>query len=62
MVKHDWQLVLANKSFVEHVEHFEERRFVADLGHDVFLEVTLCGRTGLSPNFEFEILEMVAHL
>jgi hypothetical protein len=45
MVEHDWQLVLTDESFVEYVKHFEERRFVADLGHDVFLEMTFFGRT-----------------
>jgi hypothetical protein len=45
VVEHHGQLVLADESFVENVEHFEERRFVADFGHDVFLKVALFGRT-----------------
>ena len=45
MVEYHGQLVLADESFVEHIKHFEERCFIADLGHDVILKVTLVGRT-----------------
>ena len=56
-----FDLLLVDEPFVEHVQHLEERRFVADLIDCVTLEMAGVLRTLLTPHLEGEILQ-VAHL
>ena len=66
VVEHDRLAALADQLLVQHVEHLEERCLVADRVDPVALEVATVARTGLAPDLEGDVPEVVgvgvAHL
>ena len=62
VVEHDRFLAFGDELVVQDVEHLEKRCFIGDLVDDVIFECTLRRWSGLTPDAQCDVFEMIAHL
>jgi hypothetical protein len=62
VVEHNSFFTFVDKFVVQDVEHLQERSFIGDLVDDVILKVAFYVWSGLTPDAQCDVLQMITHL